>query len=832
MEKILLLTLILTCNLLKAQTCFWSKHFEGNYNESAQSIITDTAGNIYATGYFTGTVDFDPGPGVTSITATFSVSTGFVMKMDDNGDLVWVKTFGSGNPVDSKSIALDNAGNIYVAGMFQSITDFDPGVGVFTMNALAGSDGFVLKLNSAGDFSWAKAISSGATGIAQSVATDKIGNVYIAGSFQGTADMDPDTTVSFNITASGNDLFITKLDTAGIFVWAKSVGSAGNSIDNNHIAVDSIGNVYAAGRFLITADFNPGAAVNNLTSAGNQDIYLLKLDASGNYSFAKSMGAANNDYANSIALDPSGNILFTGKFQNTFDFDPSAGSAVLTATTWDVFICKFDNAGNFTWVKQLSGVGNAYGTAITSDVDGNVYTMGNFEGNLDVNPGAASLTLVAASSGYADGFVSKLDPSGNFMLAYALNGGLDDYADAITINLSKDIILSARFSGWADVDPYPSTSLIINPVGFFDFYITKINDAMTLSTSASAVSCYGGSDGTASVVTAGGYTPYTYAWNTSGTTSTIAALTAATYTVTVTDNVGCSSTASVIVSQPPADSSNICMVSTDSISQFNTVVWDKTSFTSVDTFVVYREITTGSYMPIGAVPYDSLSQFKDTTYYLYFPNTGDPNSGSYRYKINTISNCGTTGIMSPYHNTIFITNSAGTFSWAALYTIEGSASPVSSYDLMRDDSTNGNWNVVASVAGTSLTISDPMYSIYALTASWRVRTVWSITCSPTRISSTSYSNIVTNVVSAVQEQLLSNTLQIFPNPSNGLFHIQTGTKENVQIEIYNMLGAKQFAKQINGNDNYTLDLSSLPEGIYSIRFLSEKESFVKKVVKE
>ena len=123
--------------------------------------------------------------------------------------------------------------------------------------------------------------------------------------------------------------------------WAKSMGGADRDYGSS-IALDGSGNVYTTGFFEGTSDFDPGAGVFNLTSAGSVDIFVSKLDASGNFVWAKAMGGANLDVGYSIALDGSGNVYTTGYFFGTSDFDPGAGVANLTsAGIYDIFVAKY-----------------------------------------------------------------------------------------------------------------------------------------------------------------------------------------------------------------------------------------------------------------------------------------------------------------------------------------------------------------------------------------------------------------------------------------------------------------------------------------------------------
>jgi len=194
------------------------------------------------------------------------------------------------------------------------------------------------------NFEWAKQLGGVSSDVGSSIAVDAFGNVYTTGYFQGTADFDPGPG-AFNLTsAGGGDIFISKLDASGNFVWAKQMGGTSEDVGYS-IAVDASGNVFTTGYFEGTADFDPGPGTFNLTSAGNTDIFISKLDASGNFVWAKQLGGTDYDSGVSIALDTSGNVYTTGWFQGTVDFDPGPGTFNLTsAGNSDIFVHKMSQS--------------------------------------------------------------------------------------------------------------------------------------------------------------------------------------------------------------------------------------------------------------------------------------------------------------------------------------------------------------------------------------------------------------------------------------------------------------------------------------------------------
>jgi len=223
--------------------------------------------------------------------------------------------------------------------------------------------------------------------------------------------VDPGVGTSNLISAGDQDVFIQKMDSSGNFIWAKSMGGTGTSSGYGRaIAVDGSGNIYTTGSFRGVVDFDPGTGTSNLTSAGSNDIFVHKMDSSGSFIWAKTMGGTNSEIGKSIATDASGNIYTTGWFVGTVDFDPGAGTSNHTsAGSNEVFIQKLDPLGNFIWVKSIGGIDYAIANSITLDGSGNIYTTGYFGGTVDFDPGSGINNL--SSVGNDDVFVHKMSQS-------------------------------------------------------------------------------------------------------------------------------------------------------------------------------------------------------------------------------------------------------------------------------------------------------------------------------------------------------------------------------------------------------------------------------------
>ncbi|MGZ4037843.1 MAG: SBBP repeat-containing protein, partial [Bacteroidia bacterium] len=168
---------------------------------------------------------------------------------------------------------------------------------------------------------WAKQIGSTSSDAGFSITTDKPGNVYTAGNFRGHVDLDPGNGTFMVHSFGSDDMFITKLDATGNFVWAKQLG--GPDYDNGSaITIDTYGNIYIAGFFQGTSDLDPGPGIFNLSSNGSNDVFIAKLNPSGNFIWAKQVGGASSDMCLSVATDSLGNVYAGGYFIGAVDFDP------------------------------------------------------------------------------------------------------------------------------------------------------------------------------------------------------------------------------------------------------------------------------------------------------------------------------------------------------------------------------------------------------------------------------------------------------------------------------------------------------------------------------
>jgi hypothetical protein len=525
---------ILSCftTTINSQSTFgWARQIGGTSSSLGYAITAD-AGNVYSTGSFGGTADFNPGPGAYGMASNGNVDI-YISKLDAAGNFVWAKQFGSINSDIGRGIAVDASGNVITIGTFRGSVDFDPGAGTFSLSSTSqfDSDVFISKLDAAGNFVWAKRIGSASTDDeGRGVSVDASGNVYITGSFQGTTDFDPGAGV-FNLTSAGNyDIFITKLNSAGNLVWAKQIGGSGYEF-GYAIKVGASGDVHTTGHFanpVAPVDFDPGTGVFNLNFGG---IFVSSLDNSGNFLMAKQMLGGNAE-GNSIDVDGAGNIYVGG-------YNPG------------IFISKLNSSGTLLWSKNPGGsAGSNSCKGISVDASGYVYTTGYFRNTVDFSGvGAYNLT----SAGLEDFFVCKYDPNGNFACGGKTGLGASDVSYGIAIDASGNSYTTGQFQLTVDFDQTAGTSTLTSST--LDIFVCKLGSgcaSIAISPSYINVKCNGDATGSATVIANGGTGSFTYSWSTTPTqtTSIASGLTVGTYTCFVNDGVSPTATVAFNITQP------------------------------------------------------------------------------------------------------------------------------------------------------------------------------------------------------------------------------------------------------------------------------------------
>ncbi|MGD8414140.1 MAG: T9SS type A sorting domain-containing protein [Candidatus Latescibacterota bacterium] len=309
---------------------------------------------------------------------------------------VWSERFGSDGKTcdEGLAIACDDRGNVFVTGFFEGPVDFGGG----TIVGEGFADAFVLKLDAGGAHVWSHGFgSSGQYAKGCGVAAGTDGSVVVTGKFGGEVDFGGGALAA----RGGSDAFVARYGADGAHEWSVRLG--GDDIDEGTgVALDGDGNVLLIGQFRGTADFGGGP----VTSAGDHDLFLVKLAANGAHLWSRRYGGALMDLGRAVAVDSWGNVYATGSFQGAVDF---GGGALASAGYHDVFVLKLDAGGNHVWSRRAGGAVNDYGNGIAVGSGGDVLLTGEFRGTVDF--GGGPLT----SAGNEDVFVVRYDTGGEHL---------------------------------------------------------------------------------------------------------------------------------------------------------------------------------------------------------------------------------------------------------------------------------------------------------------------------------------------------------------------------------------------------------------------------------
>ena len=400
--------------LSKFDSCgnfLWARTWGGTNSDRGYLVAIDASGNVYVIGDFTDTVDFDPGSGVDSHASNGNLDA-FLSKFDSGGNFLWARTWGGTGEDGGYSVAADASGNACVTGNFDGTVDFDPGPGLDNRTSNGYFDAFLSKFDSSGNFLWVHTWGGSIVDSGHSVAADAWGNVYVAGYSGSTVDFDPGPGVDDHTSNGDHDASLSKFDSSGVFLWARTWGGTGPDVGYS-VAADASANVYVAGYFEGTVDFDSGPGVDNHTSNGSDDASLSRFDSDGNLIWARTWGGTGDDRGVSVSTDVSGNVCAVGYFQDTADLDPGPGLDNHTSNgDYDVFLSKFDSDGSFIWARNWGGPLDDCAYSVAADGTGDLYVTGSFRQTVDFDPGPGVDDHV--SNGDHDAFLVKFLPDGNW----------------------------------------------------------------------------------------------------------------------------------------------------------------------------------------------------------------------------------------------------------------------------------------------------------------------------------------------------------------------------------------------------------------------------------
>ncbi len=822
----------------------WVQTIGGTGGDFVGGVCTSTNGSIYICGSYD-----SPTLTVGSYNLPQASTTGytdmFIAQLSTNGSVQWASKFGGVGPEYAQGCTYSSAlNNVIVTGYFGGTSMV---FGAYTVNNTSTSgnyDIFVAKLNTT--FGTATgAFSAGgvnAQDYGYSVRTDAT-SIYLGGSFSPITGSV--STIGTSVSSNGSqDVFLAKYSNAGTFQWVRTGGSASTSADYfTSMDMDAAGNCYICGSYY-GLSMTIGTAT--LTNSGTNDGFIAKYNSSGAFQWANKVGGTGSDFGYGVATDGNNDVYLTGYFAGTV---VAVGSYSLVnsnpGASQDIYVVKYNSTGTPQWVTTAAGAGYETAYGIASDVTGNVYVGGAY----NIAGPMAFGTTTLNSAGNNDGFVAKIG-----CLTASITGvsnvctgssatltasGATNYTWSTGATTSTIVITPTASATYTVLGATGTCSDVSN-----QFSVTLLPASLTTGGNLNLL-CSQSQQINASCAPAAtmvAWTPTTGL--SSSTVLTPSVLTTATptqYTVTANLNNGCVVKGTVSLTRY-APTPDICLTTVDTLGMNNDIFWEKTLYNNVDSFIIYREVSTNVFKRIAAISNNAYSGFTDTVRSVG-PANGDPNTTSYKYKLQIRDVCGNYSPLSLWHQTIFIQDQQnGNFNWNP-YAIESSTAPVTTYDLYRINLTTSTYSLVTST--TSGFATDPQYNSWQTSARWRVQAN-GFNCNPTnRVSGVmdqkikTKSNIKNDRIAAPQGihayERANDLISVYPLPAKDIIFVSAKglANTNYVIEMENALGQIVCTKKIDStsSESQQIDVTTFAAGVYFVNLkLDNKTISVKKVV--
>ncbi len=385
----------------------------------------------------------------------------------------WTGQAGSSGTDVGNACAADAAGNFFVAGAFSGNATF----GTNTLISAGQTDLFIAKYNNSGALLWVRRAGGSGFDAANGIAVDNAGNAYVTGSFEGSADFGTNTLTAVD-ASSFSDVFVTKLDANGGFVWARAFGAEAVADVGNAVSLDSVGNV------LIAAS----SALTNFAAVpvpGTGRIFLAKLDPTGAPLWARAAGTTgfngNLDAATGVGTDAAGNIYLAGHFSGpSATFGSGATVTLVNRGVSDGFLAIHNSAGVVQRVLQIGGQGNDRINALAVNAAGEAHLGGQFSGSLALGATGGLVPAAVAnltSAGQEDGFVAKFDAAGGLLWGQSSGGAGPDAVRGLALGSDGTVHVTGYFAGSASF----GSNILTSAADTLDIFTARYSSAGQLS---------------------------------------------------------------------------------------------------------------------------------------------------------------------------------------------------------------------------------------------------------------------------------------------------------------------------------------------------------------
>jgi hypothetical protein len=445
------------------------------------SMVADNGGNLYVTGFYTGTIQLGATQLTTGNVATWTQRS-FLAKLDATGSYQWATDFDGYVPTrETRLLTVDAAGNAYVAGFY---TGPSATFGPFQLSCPSGATSlYALKIAPDGTYVWARQAAT-STVIPHGIAVDHQGNLYVAGRYS-TASTSFGSITLQNSAYGHSIACVAKLSASGTWQWAsQGVASSGGVTDDNvqSVAVDPQGNTYVAGLFGSATITLGATTLTNHTPYGfTSDGFVAKLDTAGHWVWGKRLGHSGYDSVQDLALDATnGEVVVTGYMQGPADTNSWVQPPSLN-NSYEAFVARLTASGVSRWAASSAGLDTEVPNQLALDAVGNAYITGRFSSSTT----AFGSTTLTNPHGYTgeEGFVAKVDPAGTWQWAQQTQGSNYSEVHGLGVDPSGTAWLFGNcFSSSTLFHPltYPTTGGIMARLGS-EIYPTLVGGVVPAS---------------------------------------------------------------------------------------------------------------------------------------------------------------------------------------------------------------------------------------------------------------------------------------------------------------------------------------------------------------
>lgn len=463
----------------------WVKQIGSSNYDKINNVLYSNDG-LYIYGYFSGSLDIDPGTGITMLYNEGEAVSSFVAKFDTLGNFVWVKQLKDthvgdyGGPFINDLIQ-NNEGNILMTGYFEDSTYFDFGNSDFCLYPEGEPAGFLWILDSNGNFLDAMKFDGQGYCNPDKLITDNSNNILITGSFRNEIDFDPGLGVAkLYAPEFTHNVFICKLDSSYKFIWVKQLenSSMDASDEGSTLATDYQNNVYIGGTFHGKADFDPGIDSYILYGDYDGDGFIWTLDSSGNFIDAKKIGGVGAAFITKILVTSDSSLICSGIYKGTCCFDNSGAHCLQTVyNEYNSFICNMEFDGTISWLKEIKvEADNMIGIYVFDIIKKNedYYIAGIFDNLTDFDPGPDEYLL--QSNGWWDLFIGKYDSAFNLFWINRFGGSEYDSFISVQVDNKDHVYCAGSFRSTLDFDPDTGVNNLTS-YGVDDGFLLKLTES-------------------------------------------------------------------------------------------------------------------------------------------------------------------------------------------------------------------------------------------------------------------------------------------------------------------------------------------------------------------